>query len=156
MVSTLTQWDFEAHDATRLWLSGQQWLALLARIERDAKDYQGPDRRSGRVRDERHAAQLRCVIRAQQPDGRSGTYMVRSHNISAGGLGFLHGQPLPRGSRCTVALEKGCGAGLIASGRVAWARQVDDRSPCVFEVGIQFDRPIDPTPFTSDGRAVPA
>lgn len=155
-VSTLTRWDMEQSESTRLWLSDQQWLAILARIEREAKDYQGPDRRDGRPRSRRFPAKLRCVIRAQQPDGRSGTYMVCSHNISAGGLGFLHSQPLPRGSRCTVALEKSDGQGLITSGRVAWARQVDDRMPAAFEVGIQFDRPIDPTPFTTDGRAVPA
>lgn len=157
-MSQLTTWDTEATSGPvmpmRLWLSEQQWLALLTRIEREAHDYGGPDRRDGRR--DRYPTKLRCVIRAQQPDGRSATYMVCSHNISAGGLGFLHGEPLPRGSRCTIALEKGEGQGLIASGRVAWARQIDDREPHAFEVGVQFDRPIDPSPFTSDFRPIPA
>lgn len=147
-MSTLSNWDVEeGRDSLRLWLSDQQWLALLARIERGAHDYEGPDRRGDR--EARFPTRLRCVIRAQQPDGRSGTYLVCSHNISAGGLGFVHHAPLPRGSRCTVALEKGQGQGLIASGRVAWTRQIDDRSPIAFEVGVQFDTPIDPAPFTS-------
>lgn len=153
-MSSVTSWGGDdGGESLRLWLSEKQWMALLARIQRSGDDYEGPERRSARA--DRIPAQLRCVVRAQQPDGRSATYLVRSHNISAGGLGFVHGTPLPRGSRCTIALEKGAGHGLIASGRVAWARQIDDRVPHAFEVGIQFDRPIDPAPFV-DGDAPPA
>jgi hypothetical protein len=153
-VSTLTSWDYEPGDgatATRLWLSEQQWMSLLTRVQRDADDYAGPNRRDPHR--DRMPARLRVVVRAQQPDGRSATYLVRSHNISAGGIGFVHSRPMPRGSRCTIAIEGGDGQGLITSGRVAWGRQIDDHAPAAFEVGIQFDRPIDPTPFGGDPTA---
>ena len=157
-MSSVPNWDFDGRESMRLWLSDQQWMAILARIEREAHDYEGPNRRDSR--EERFPARLRCLIRAQQPDGRSGTYLVCSHNISAGGLGFIHHTPLPRGSRCTIALEKGKGQGLIASGRVAWTRQIDPRGTPqfaqAFEVGIQFDKLIDPTPFVDDGTPASA
>lgn len=154
-MTTLTNWDVgEGRDSVRLWLSDQQWLAILARIEREAHDFQGPDRRA--AREARFPTKLRCVIRAQQPDGRSGTYLVCSHNISAGGLGFVHHAPLPRGSRCTIALQRDQGQGLIASGRVAWTRQIDGRSPLAFEVGVQFDQPIDPAIYVGEDLPTPA
>lgn len=144
---TATEWDVEESTAgsLRLWLSDAQWLQLLARIEREAKDFEGPNRRDARK--PRFSVKLRCVVRAQQPDGRSATYLVQSHNLSSGGLGFLHADPLPRGSRCTVALQTLEGEGVVASGRVAWTRQVDPLVPHGFEIGLQFDKPIDPTPF---------
>ena len=132
----------------RLWLSDAQWMQLLARIEREAKDYEGPNRRSARK--PRFHVKLRCVVRAQQPDGRSATYLVQSHNLSAGGMGFIHAAPLPRGSRCTVAIQSDSGEGVVVAGQVAWTRQVDPAVTHGFEVGVQFDRPIDPGPFITE------
>ncbi len=148
-MSSAHSWDIDGDapgaGSLRLWLSDAQWLRLLARVEREAKDYQGPNRRDGRR--SRFPVKLRCVIRMQDADGRSATYLVQSHNVSAGGLGFIHTAPLPRGSRCTIALQTEDGEGVIAAGRVAWARQIDPTVPHGFEVGVQFDRPIDPSPF---------
>lgn len=157
-MSTLSSRDFDGPDesdesggAQRLWLSDQQWMTLLSRVQRGQWAYEGPERRD--TRRNRFPTRVHCVVRTQQPDGGSETYLLRSHNISAGGLGFIHTRPLPRGSRCTIALHSADGEGLIAAGRVAWARQLevtDAGSSILFEVGIQFDRPIDPMPFLDE------
>jgi hypothetical protein len=140
-----TENDDRGPDTLRLWLSEQQWLSILSRIESQTADYQGPERRHPR-----QPVTLRCVVRVQQPDGRSATYLLRSRNISKGGLGFVHSAPIAPSTRCTVALQAIDGFGLIASGRIAWCRDLNDLDTHAHEVGLQFDRPIDISPFIDD------
>jgi hypothetical protein len=158
----------ESHEAdtARLWLSDRQWMSILRQVETgDAQtDPATPapgDHVSGGASDAtghrdhaRHALSFRCVIRLAPPQRRNddhGTYLVHSRNISAGGLGFVHNHPLHPGTRCTVALQPMHGKGMILAARVAWCREVDRPAEDTlgFDVGVQFDRPIDISVFVT-------
>ncbi|MEO1237063.1 MAG: PilZ domain-containing protein [Planctomycetota bacterium] len=149
-------------DTARLWLSDQQWLSILERVERgrdhgepapvDPSAAGGASEATGQREHARHAAAFRCVIRLAPPsrtDADHGTYLVHSRNISSGGLGFVHDHEMHSGTRCTVALQPAEGRGMILSGRVAWCRAVPRPAEDTtrFEVGLQFDHPIDLDPF---------
>ena len=143
-------------DTARLWLSEQQWLSLLSRVRRgdhDQANVGGLSDATGDRQHARHAPDFLCMIRLGPagPDGTFlGTYQISTRNISAGGIGFVHDRALTRGTRATVALQPTQGPGLILSARVAWCREVpevfEDCTP-LFQVGVQFDQPIDIDPF---------
>lgn len=147
-------------DTARLWLSEQQWLSILERVERGPRNSPvaeladdphqlagGESDATGHREHPRLAASFRCVIRLAPPGNREsdhGTYLVHTRNISAGGLGFVHDHELHAGTRCTVALQPQQGKGLIVPARVAWCRDIQRLAEDVttFDVGVQFDRPI--------------
>lgn len=143
-------------DTARLWVSDQQWLSILERVERGPVAHHGADPAdlaggesdaTGNRRHARLAASFRCVIRLAPPentDADHGTYLVHSRNISTGGLGFVHDHELHAGTRCTVALQPQQGKGLIVPARVAWCRDIPRLAEDVttYDVGVQFDRPI--------------
>lgn len=143
-------------DTTRLWVSDNQWLSILERVERGEDQVPdtagGAGKATGKRAHDRHAVAFRCVIRLappDQPDADHGTYLVNSRNISPGGIGFLHDAQLHAGTRCTVALQPPEGKGYIIPGKVAWSRPVtrEAEDPISYEVGVQFDRPVDIDPF---------
>lgn len=151
-------------DTARLWVSDQQWLAILDRVERGPSDEElrrqsvdyagGESDASGHREHARHAVNFRCMIRLappQQTQDDHGTYVVHSRNISTGGLGFVHDQELHPGTRCTVALQSSEGKGLIVSARVAWCRGISRIAEDVttYDVGVHFDRPIDVSGFVA-------
>lgn len=135
--------------STRLWLGEQEWISLLERIARQAADYRGPERRGLTLGDRpvRHARDMRCMLRLGHPGDAPGTYIVRSRNISSGGLGFIHGCFIEPGTRCSIALQAEDGYGKILAGRIAWCRRVELEA---HDVGVQFDESIDVGPFLLD------
>jgi len=149
-------------DTARLWVSDQQWLSILERVERGPTDDElaaqatdfagGESAATGHREHARHAISFRCMIRLAPPknaEADHGTYVVHSRNISSGGLGFVHGQELHAGTRCTVALQPSTGQGVITPARVAWCRAIQcvAEDVATYDVGVQFDRPIDVSPF---------
>lgn len=147
-------------DTARLWVSDQQWLSILERVKRgddehlDDRYLGGESEATGEREHARHALAFRCVIRLAPPENRSadhGTYLVNTRNISSGGIGFVHTAELHSGTRCTVALQPPTGRGMILPGRVAWCRPIDRiaEDTDTFDVGVQFDMPIDISPFFS-------
>ncbi len=136
--------DDRHDDTARLWLSQQQWMSILERVERQVLDStpQGDNQRqSPRLPAPHHA---RCMIRLGHPCPDRGTYQVRLRNISTSGLGFLSAAPFQPKSRCTVALQDAEGHGLVCAARIVWCRALDDD---LSAVGVQFDKPIDPERF---------
>lgn len=128
----------------RLWLSDQQWMSLLSRIEQSrscATPAEGTRRRDARL-----PATFVCMFRCKQRDGAAATFLVRSRNLSKGGLGFTHTQPLETGTLCTVAIQMEGGGGRMLGGRIAWCRGLEsaDLECPLYELGLQFDQPIDP------------
>lgn len=145
-------------DTARLWVSDQQWLAILQRVENGSPDDVAEDLAGGASdatgdrEHARHAMSFRCVIRLAPPEQEGadhGTYLVHSRNISSGGLGFVHNHELQSGTRCTVALQPATGRGMIIAARVAWCREISRvaEETLAYDVGVQFDRPIDVSPF---------
>lgn len=136
--------------ALRVWLSDQQWMSILERIERQSRGTtpgEGPADAGSERRDPsdpRRPIGARCLVRVGSQGREAGTYMVRTRNISAGGLGFVHHHDLRPGTRCTVALQADNGRGMIISGRIAWCREVLqlELEDAAYEIGVRFDQPI--------------
>lgn len=140
-------------DTTRLWVSDQQWLAILERVQRGQPviEQQSQEDDCRRLHP-RKTFECRCLLRL---NNAAGTFIVRSQDISSGGLRFVHGQPLRASTRCTIALQSDRGPGRILSAVVAWCKAIDFFDPDVeaYEVGIKFDTAIDIRALTSDGTA---
>ncbi|MCC6681210.1 MAG: PilZ domain-containing protein [Phycisphaeraceae bacterium] len=134
----------------RLWMSDQQWMSLLSRIEQSRGC--PPPAQGSRRREARLAASFLCAFRCRQHDGASATFLVRSHNLSRHGMGFLHDHAMQPGTACTVALAADQG-GRIVSGRIARCRLLPQTDPQVYEVGLAFDQPIDPLLFLKPAAA---
>jgi hypothetical protein len=142
-------------DTTRLWVSDQQWLAILERVQRGQPAIErGTEATQADCRrlHARQTFECRCLLRL---NSAAGTYIVRSQDISSGGLRFVHGQPLRASTRCTIALQSDYGPGRILSAVVAWCKEIEFYDPDVeaYEVGVKFDTPIDIRGFTADGGA---
>ncbi len=142
----------QALDSTRLWVSDQQWLAILERVQRGQPEIEESVQDDCRRLHPRQAYECRCLLRL---NGAAGTFIVRSQDISSGGLRFVHGSPLRASTRCTIALQSDQGPGRILSAVVAWCKEIEFYDPEVeaYEVGIKFDTAIDVRPFTNDGAA---
>lgn len=125
-------------DSLRLWISDQRWISLLEQIARESVQRLVDERRN--PAEPRYASQIRCILRLGYPGQTPGIYLVRCHNVSSGGMGFLHGGFIQPGTRCTLGLQAIEGDGGIVSGRIAWCRQIQ---PEAFDVGVQFDQSVD-------------
>ncbi len=79
-------------------------------------------------------------IKVEHPGGATGRFVIRPHDISAGGLGFLHGAFLHQGTRCLVTLETYDGEKAAVQGGVVQCRCLRGR---IHYMGMQFDEPID-------------
>ncbi len=144
-------------DTARLWVSDQQWLSILERVKRGDSgaatgEAGGAGEATGGRFYPRHALSFRCVIRLASPAQHGadhGTYVVQTRNISSGGMGFVHDGELRAGTRCTVGLQPISGKGMILSAKIAWCRGIERpaEDARMFDVGVQFDRPIDVDPF---------
>ena len=139
-------------DSTRLWVSDQQWLAILERVQRGQPAVESAVQEDCRRLHPRQTFECRCLLRL---NSAAGTYIVRSQDISSGGMSFVHGQPLRASTRCTIALQSDHGPGRILSAVVAWCKEIEFFDPEVeaYEVGIKFDSAIDVRPFTGDNGA---
>jgi len=131
-------------DTHRLSVSDQQWLAVLDHVQRGEPIDLDP--MLNRRLDLREACAMRCLLRLTNRE----TYIVRTRDISAGGLRFVHGQPLRPATRCTIALQPKHGMGRIMSASVAWCKEIEFTDPDLegYDIGINFDTPIDTHPFT--------
>lgn len=129
-------------DTTRLWVSDQQWLAILERVQRGQPVDMEQGEADCRRMHPREAFECRCMLRLS---GLAGTFIVRTRDISAGGLCFVHGNFLRPSTRCTIALQSDHGPGRIISAVVAWCKEIEFFDPDLeaYELGIKFDTPID-------------
>lgn len=132
------------NDTARIWVSDQQWLAIMDRAERSeplSVRHDTSDRRD----ESRSDIQCKCVLRWGGDRAPDGTYLVRTHDLSSGGVRFTSADYIEPRTRCTLALQPEGLGGLLVAGRVAWCRPVElvDDALEAFEVGVQFDRPID-------------
>lgn len=139
-------------DSTRLWVSDQQWLAILERVQRGQPALEASLEQDCRRLHTRESFECRCLLRL---NSAAGTFIVRSQDLSSGGMRFVHGQPLRASTRCTIALQSDNGPGRILSAVVAWCKEIEIFDPDVeaYEVGVKFDNAIDVRPFVGDNGA---
>jgi len=123
-------------------LTRAEFDGLLDRIDFDSLIHKQDSR--CRRKHRRHDYRARNV--ALEVSGADGDAMLiaTTRNISAGGVSFLFDQWLAPGTRCWIRLVDVHGKGHTVSGCVIHTRAFDKG---LFEVGICFDEPIDPSDF---------
>jgi hypothetical protein len=134
----------ESNISASLKLSEDDWANLIQRLEasRDADVSAFSDRRD--LDQCRYTMVKRAAIRVQHMDGRASSHVIRTRNISCGGVAILHNVYLHPKTLCHVVLmtRHNEGVGLAAS--VAWCRHLEGLG---HEIGLRFEKPIDVTEF---------
>lgn len=88
----------------------------------------------------RYTKIVRCVVRLKQDESPPTTFMVRTRNISVGGIGFFFNTYLHPGTRCHVAVLDRHDQGQILAGTLRWCRHV---TKTIHECGVQFEENIE-------------
>lgn len=125
-----------------LCLSEEQWRKLAEQL--DQGDEQLKDKRKQPRLPYRKLAQIAVAIKRH--GGEWGKYVVRSRDLSSGGIGFIHGAYIHIGTECRVVLKDRRGQVVCLDGVV---RQCKLLSGTVHDIGVQFSKPIDLDDFTS-------
>ncbi len=135
-------WDSPALDT--LQLSTYEYCATLNQLGIAAEEHEGPTkRRHARFRYWRRDVK----VRIHRNVGTSTPYIVRSHNISAGGIAFLHGFFVQTDTRCDVALMTLTQRPTVFGGRVVRCRYLGGKT---HELGVAFERSIDLRDYIPD------
>ncbi len=115
----------------------------------DHLDSAGPKSDKHRRSSERYPYRIKsCVVHIQQPEGASFTpYRVAMREIGSGGVSFLHGGFVHRGSKCVVKLINTHGAWQEISGVVIRCRYLEQG---VHEISVKFDAEIQVSDYCSD------
>lgn len=122
-----------------LQLSEKQWRVLIATLEAG----KGPtvpatrDRRDFELK--RYPHVRRVALRIMHAGGQKTSHLVRSRNLSVGGMGFIHLSFLYPDTPCHVAIQTRHGESVALSGRVSWCRHVAGKS---HEIGLRFNQII--------------
>jgi len=130
-------------DTLTSYLTEHDWQAAVDRIQQDAQDPAAvvKERRRDTAR---YPRIMNCLLRVEF-DGHVGIHLVRSRNISRGGLSLLHGGVVPAEADCLVVIESEAGQGRLLRANVVRCRAVkDDRlTQQAYEIGLQFAEPLD-------------
>jgi hypothetical protein len=122
-------------------LSEEQWRKLSEKLAEVDSSHTG-QRQHPRV-SYRKLAQIAVAI--QLPDGQWAKYIVRSRNLSSGGIGFIHGAYVHTDSRCRIIIKNLHGRVVCLEGVV---RHCQYLCGTAHDVGVQFDTPIELTDYT--------
>lgn len=146
--------DTPTHDfVDTMRLTRSQYMALLASLAHRGGPAHAALSPENHRRQQRipfhHDARLLCEFRADADadadDASSGAaepalYLVKCRNISAGGMGFLHGGPLAIGTACEMTLLRADRTTLKLRGVVARCECIERH---IFEIGVRFEKDID-------------
>lgn len=106
-----------------------------------ALDAQPPDEPGdGRWHERGLVARVGLTILISHADGSTTSLLTYPRNLSAGGVSFLSGVDLPRGTRCGVQFVTGSGRRVLVPGQVRWSAPVVGN---IRRVGMAFDRSLD-------------
>lgn len=128
----------------------KRWRQIMSHIDRAGALFRGRQAGtpSGRERREHPRYPFNNLIGVMLEVGTVpeslGRYLVRSWNLSSEGLCFLHSGTLPTDTPCMVYLVTKDKETMMVTARVVRCRKINER---VHEVGLGFDRPVDPAWF---------
>lgn len=137
--------NFKTNGLDTLRLSDKQWANVMSEIEAATPTYDGGERRRDSRR--RYKKHLRVIVRVEHPGGSNMTFAVRSRDISAMGVGFLHGSFLYPGTPCSVVLPALDGRMFSVKGTIVRCRLLQGK---LHEVGVEFTDPIELQLFIAD------
>jgi len=129
----------EAEFKSYLQLNAGERARLLTRLDASARSSGGGRESRREKRWSYRASDIALIV--QHPGGGVGRFLVCSRNLSAGGIGFIHGGFLHVGSECSLLLRRHDGSPMPLAGQVAHCRHLSGRH---HEIGIQFGEKIDP------------
>lgn len=89
----------------------------------------------------------RCVVHLQSQGGGTTAYLVPTRNLSATGIGFLHGSFVYPGSKCLIQLTTMHGTWHNVPATVVRCNYITGR---IHEVGVRFLESIDPSEFCAE------
>ncbi|MFN3167822.1 MAG: PilZ domain-containing protein [Phycisphaeraceae bacterium] len=119
-------------------LSHAEWIEIVEHIKRI-----GAQQRDGATQRQHARAEalglLQLVIEVSQPGGTDMRLIARSHDLSANGLGFIHGMYLYPGSAVTCWLRHAAKGLTPIPGAIRWCRHIKGR---VHLSGVQLDEVI--------------
>ena len=126
-----------------LQLSGDQWRSLAKKLDQLSPDF--CDKRQYERIEYRKLSQIAVAIKP--PDGEWAKYVVRSHNLSRGGIGFIHGCYLHPGSQCRLILKNSQDQVVCINGTVKRCEFIEAKA---HDIGVQFDQEIDINDYVND------
>lgn len=129
-------------------LNEQQRLEVLRALDRAASVSAAKSRRQ-HSRFEYFATGIPAAI--IHPEGGVGRFLVCARNLSTGGISFLHGGFLHKGTQCRLVLTKRDGHGTVVMGEVTSCRHV---SRTLHEIGVRFFHKIEINDFCSPDSPV--
>lgn len=127
-------------------ISAGEYAKLTDSLQAEADRFNGSNGR-GDVRFP--YAPTNLTMRVLHPGGTYNNFVVRSRNLSNGGIGVFHGGFLHEGTQVEVNLQTDDGETMATVGHVSHCRLVGGR---VHELGIRFDRKIDVSNFLEEGN----
>ncbi len=83
---------------------------------------------------------MRMSVDVIQPGGTTGKYVVRSYDLSEGGVGFFTGNYVHASTRCRLGMTTVDGESVSIDGTIAHCRNIWGH---IHFAGVQFDSPID-------------
>lgn len=129
-------------------ISEEQRRQILAELDVNQSEQAVKNRREH----ERHCFQdpNGMLVVISHPGGNVVKYRVTPRNLSAAGVGFLHGNFLHAGTACLIAVRTRDGKAMLVNGRVVRCCHVQGN---VHEIGVQFDAPIEVDEVCRTGAA---
>ena len=140
---------------TELKLDDAELDALLARLQEEAPPPPAPTRDRRDLSAKRHACEMRGILRFDHPDGQRTTHLVVIRNVSAGGLGVLHGRFCHPQTLAVLATHDREGKVRAMPAQVRWCRYIEGST---HELGLQLHEKIAVTDFIDlpDSQPAPA
>ena len=119
-------------------LTDSEWLAYVAELDRESARHidASTERRHERVA-YRNVVHLLATLHNQ--DGRTQKFMVRTHDLSESGMGFLHGSFIYPQSRIQLVLHHRMHGQSYHDGIV---RRCEHFKRHIHRIGVEFDKPI--------------
>ncbi len=130
-------------------LSPAKRTEMLRLLDNHARQSAGAPSKREHDRFEYRAGDVPITI--THPGGGTGKFIACTRNLSSGGMSFLHGGFLHKGTHCRVVLPKRDGRETVVLGRVAGCRHIAQR---LHEVGVEFYEKIDVREFCQPTAAV--
>ena len=90
------------------------------------------------------------TIEIEHPGGTNAVFRIHPHNLSASGIGFLHGAFVFPGSNCQVNIKMPSGQHQRVAGVVKRCTHVNGK---IHDVGVQFDQLVEHGWYSSDDDA---
>lgn len=129
-------------------LTQEQWQDLAHKLEQ--VDQNIISQRQFKRIPYRKFAKIAAAIRP--PEGEWGKFIVRTHDLSTGGIGIIHGTYIPIGSTCRVILKDRHDKIVCLEGVVKHCEHIQGTA---HDIGVAFNEEIDINIFITTDEATP-